>query len=66
MLTIMLNESAQYDNVQVERLATYAFNLYRNLSKVTPMMTLDDAKAIISAAREETQPGSVSRTELFG
>lgn len=66
MLTIMLKESAQYDNVQVEKLMTYAFNLYLNLSEVTPMMSLEDARAIVDKAREETQPGSVSRTELFG
>ena len=66
MLTIMLKESAQYDNVQVEKLVTYAFNLYLNLSEVTPMMSLEDARAIVDKAREETQPGSVSRTELFG
>ena len=67
MIKIMLEESAKFSNLHVELLMTTMFNLYQHgLSRVTPMITVDEAKAIIEKAREIEKPDFISRVELYG
>ena len=66
-LKIMLEESVKFNNLHVELLMTTMFNLYQHgLSRVTPMLTVDDAKAIIDKARVIEKPDLISRVELYG
>lgn len=65
MVRIMLAQSAYHSSVEVERLATAAFNQYLFLTAPESAMTLDEARGIISKEREEKATGQVSRKDLF-
>lgn len=66
MMQIILEQSAQYQNIHIEQITTSLYNFYYDTTPAEKMrIPLTVAQEIISNQRQENTNGLISRHALF-